>query len=215
MIYNDDITLRKPFSPAPVSSLALRPWRAKKRVMKLRFATLLLLLTASAFAKAPTARPKSVRIVDVPSQRRDYGTNIGNIKVRFSDGHSEVWTSLGRCMDAHASPNGLIGWTRYTDRNYQQQPVNDTLRVRFLNGRIKDFLACPNGPFIEEWAFVANDSAVVIKSRGRHGPAYYIKYNLQTGKVMESVEGFPQYEQLPKWAQPFADDRPNDSEKDI
>lgn len=215
MIYNDDITLRKPFSPAPVSCLAVPPWRAKKRVMKLRFATLLLLLTASAFAKAPTARPKSVSIVDVPSQRRHYGTNIGNIKVRFSDGHSEVWTSRGKCMDAHASPNGLIGWTRYTDRNDHEEPVNATLRVRFLDGRIKDFLACTNGPFIEEWAFVENDSAVVIKSRGRHGPAYYIKHSLLTGKVVESVEVSRSYENLPKWAQPFADDRPHDSATDL
>jgi hypothetical protein len=177
--------------------------------MNLRLVTLLLLLTASAFADTPTAKPKSVAIIDVPRERRDYGTNIGNIKVRFSDGHSEVWTSLGRCMYAHASPNGLVGWTRYTERNDHQEPVNDTLRVRFLDGRIKDFQAYSNGPFIEEWAFADNDSAVVIKSRGRHGPAYYIKHSLRTGNIIESVEVSTPYERLPKWAQPYADDRPN------
>ena len=67
---------------------------------------LLFLLTASALAGTPTAKPTRVSIIDVPSERRDYGTNIGNIKVRFSDGHSEVWTSLGRCMYAHVSRAG-------------------------------------------------------------------------------------------------------------
>src|SRR5205814_8499445 len=72
--------------------------RRSRAHMKPTFLQVLSLLTASAFAGARTAKPKSVTIVDVPSERRDYGTNIGNIKVRFSDGHSEVWTSLGRCM---------------------------------------------------------------------------------------------------------------------
>jgi hypothetical protein len=127
--------------------------------------------------------PKSVTIIDVPQERRDYATYIGNIKVRFADGHSETWTSLGRCMDAQVSPTGLVGWTRFSERNYYQEPVNRTLRVRFLNGRVKDFEAYPNGPFIEEWAFADDDSAVVIKTRGRHGPAYYVKYSLHTGEL--------------------------------
>jgi hypothetical protein len=79
---------------------------------------LLFVLTATAIASPPAATPESVTIIDVPSERRDYGTNIGNIKVRYSDGHSEVWTSLGRCMYAHVSPTGLVGWTRYTSRNF-------------------------------------------------------------------------------------------------
>jgi hypothetical protein len=177
--------------------------------VKRHFLKLLLLLTASAFAGAPTAKPKSVTIIDVPRERRDHGTNIGNIRVRFSDGHSEVWTSLGKCMYAHVSPNGLVGWTRYTERNDYQEPVNNILRIHFLDGTIKDFQAYPNGPFIEEWAFTDSDSAVVIKSRGRHGPAYYIKYSLRTGKVIESVEVSTPYDRLPNWAQPYADDRPN------
>jgi hypothetical protein len=98
---------------------------------------------------------------------------------------------------------GLVGWTHYTARNDYQEPVNNTLRIRFLDGSIKDFQAYPNGPFIEEWAFVDNDSAVVIKSRGRHGPAYYIKHSLRTGNVIESVS--TPYDRLPKWAQPYAD----------
>jgi hypothetical protein len=163
---------------------------------------MLLLLTATAVAGTLTAIPKSVSIVDVASERRDAGYNIGNIKVRFSDGQSEVWTSLGRCMLANVSPTGLVGWTRYTVRNHYGEPVNNILRVRFRDGRIKDF---QHGPFIEEWGFVDSDSAVVIKSRGRHGPASYIKYSLHTGKVMGSVDLSTPYGQMPSWAQPFAD----------
>src|SRR6266513_1846037 len=59
--------------------------------MKAILASLLLLLTAPAFAGAPTAKPQSVTIIDVPRERRDYGTNVGNIKVEFTDGYSEMW----------------------------------------------------------------------------------------------------------------------------
>jgi len=165
----------------------------------------LLVLISTAVAGMATPKPKSVSIIDVPSERCDYGTNIGNIKVRFSDGHSEVWTSLGRCMYAHVSPTGLVGWTRYTSRNDYGEPVNSILRVRFLSGRIKDFEAALNGPFIEEWAFADNDSAIIIKSRGRHGPAYYVKYSLRTGELIESVGISTPNDRLPKWAQPYAD----------
>jgi len=174
--------------------------------VKRHLTKLLLLLAASAFAGAPTAKPKSVTIIDVPRERRDYGTNIGNIKVRFSDGHSEVWTSFGRCMYAHVSPTGLVGWTRYTERNDYGEPVNNILRVRFPDRSVKDFR---HGPFIEDWAFADSDSAVIIKSRGRHGPAHYIKYSLRTGQVIDSVGLSTPYDRMPTWAQPFADDRPN------
>jgi len=166
---------------------------------------LLFVLTATAIAGPPAAVPKSVTIIDVPRERRDYETHIGNIKVRFADGHSEIWTSVGRCMDAQVSRTGLVAWTRFSERNDYQEPVNRTLRVRFLDGRVKDFEAYPNGPFIEEWAFADDDSAVVIKSRGRHGPAYYVKYSLRTGELIESVGISTPKEQLPKWAQPYAD----------
>jgi len=174
--------------------------------VKRHLSKFLLLVSASAFAGVPTAKPTSVTIVDVPSERRDYGTHIGNVKVRFSDGHSEVWTSLGRCMDAQVSATGLVGWTRYTTRNYYGEPVNSILRVRFRDGTLKDF---QHGPFIEEWAFTDNDTTVVIKSRGRHGPATYIKYSLSTQKVIDAVGRSTPYNDMPKWAQPFADDRPN------
>jgi hypothetical protein len=109
--------------------------------VKLQLLQVLLVLAATPIAGTATPKPESVSIIDVPSERRDHGSSIGNIKVRFSDGHSEVWTSLGRCMYAHVSSTGLVGWTRYTSRNHYGRPVNSILRVRFLSGRIKDFEA--------------------------------------------------------------------------
>jgi len=105
-------------------------------------------------------------------------------------------------MYAQVSPAGLVGWTRYTERNHYGEPVNSILRIRSLDGTIKDF---QHGPFIEQWAFADNDAAVVIKSRGRHGPANYIKYSLRTGKVIDSVGLSTRYEDMPQWAQPLAD----------
>ncbi|PYL09372.1 MAG: hypothetical protein DME34_02850 [Verrucomicrobia bacterium] len=159
----------------------------------------LVLLIARLVLSEPTPIPTSVAIIDVPTERRNYGTNIGNIKVTFSDGHSEMWTPAGKCMYAKVSSSGLVGWTRYTGRNAHGEPVNDVLRIRYRDRRAKDFR---HGPFIEDWGFADDDSAVVIKSRGRHGPARYIKYALLSGKVIESVDI---YEPLPRWAQPYAD----------
>ncbi len=131
--------------------------------MKLKLLQVLLVLAVTPVAGTATPKPESVSIVDVPSERRDSVSNIGNIKVRFSDGHSEVWTSDGRCMYALVSPTGLVGWTLYISRNDYGRPVNSILRVRFLSGQIKDFEA---PPYIEKWGFADNDSAVIIKARG-------------------------------------------------
>ncbi len=53
-------------------------------------------------------------------------------------------------MYAHVSPTGLVGWTRYTERNDYGEPVNNILRVRFPDRSVKDFrhgpmTVCPLG----------------------------------------------------------------------
>jgi hypothetical protein len=105
----------------------------------------LIATAAGSLAGAPQSTPTSVTIVDVPSERRDYGINIGNVKVRFADGHSELWTNKGKCLIPHVSAKGYVGWTRYTSRNHYQEPVNDVLRVCFPDRTFKDFRAYPNG----------------------------------------------------------------------
>jgi len=112
-------------------------------------------------------------------------------------------------MDPHVSQTGLVGWTRYDERNAYGEPMNGTLRVRLLNGRIKDFTPSPfDGPFIEEWAFAENDTAVVIKCRGRHGPATYHKFNVSSGALVDKLGRSATFETMPEWARPIADDRP-------
>jgi hypothetical protein len=172
--------------------------------MRARVSMLLSLAAiASAYAGEPFAKPRKVTITDVPSERRDYGIKIGNIKVLFFDGHSETWTSGGKCMIPHISRKGYVGWTRYTDRNDHQEPVNYLLRIRLLNGRVKDFPCFSQGPFIEAWGFADHDSAVVIQSEGRHGPDYYIKYDIATQRVLGTVEVSTPYNELPDWAKPY------------
>src|SRR5436190_12215301 len=51
--------------------------------MKWQFLQVLLVLAATPVAGTDTPKPESVFIIDVPSERRDYGSNIGNIKVRI------------------------------------------------------------------------------------------------------------------------------------
>lgn len=161
--------------------------------------------TAATLAGTPSTKPTSVTIVDVPAERRDYGISIGNVKVRFIDGHTELWSKSGKCLMPQVSRSGHVGWTRFVARNDYQEPVNDVLRVRFPDGRVRDFRSCPSGPFIEQWAFADDDSTVIIKSRGRHGPAYYVKYDLSTGRLIGSDDRSTDYHDLPKWAQPYAD----------
>jgi hypothetical protein len=175
--------------------------------MKARF--VLVVMAAVSAAGAPQVMPESASIVDVPSERRNYGYHIGNVKVRYTDGHTEMWTRGGKCLMPQVSAKGHVGWTRYTDRNDYREPVNNILRIRFPDGRIRDFEA--NGSFIEEWAFEDNDSAVVIKSSGRHGPSSFVKYDLFTGLRLGVVGGSITYPNLPEWAQPFADDKPKPS----
>lgn len=105
-------------------------------------------------------------------------------------------------MYARVSSTGLVGWTRYNNRNHWGEPVNITLRVRFLDGRIRDF---EWGPFIEEWMFLDRDTAVAIKARGRHGPARYAKYDLRTGKLIEAFGSATNLPQTPAWALPLLD----------
>ncbi|HEV3270917.1 MAG TPA: hypothetical protein VGZ93_01930 [Candidatus Methylacidiphilales bacterium] len=99
--------------------------------------------------------------------------------------------------------SGLVGWIRFETRNDRGWPVTNTLRICCPpDGRHMDFMT-ESKPFIEEWAFADNDTAVIIKSRGSHGPAEFIKYSLITGKMLGEADGSDK--ELPAWAKPFAD----------
>jgi len=160
--------------------------------------SLALLLTA---LSADAAKPSEAMIVDVPAERGDYGIPIGNVKVIFDDGHSEMWTKKGRCMLLKVSASGIVGWSFYTSRNSYKEPVNDKLRILLSEKDIRDF---QGGPFIEDWWFTDGDTSIVIKSRERHGPAFYAKYDLKTSKCLGTASARHDPE-LPEWAKPYAD----------
>lgn len=169
----------------------------------MKLIALILALLSSSIMAAPN--PVDAVIIDVPAERRDWGSPIGNVKVTFSDGHTEMWTKEGKCLHAKASSTGLVGWTRYTERNNHGEVVNSTLRILITESNIQDLEA---GPLIEAWDFTDGDKSVVIKSRGRHGPANFVKYDINSAKVIDSVKTYLPYNELPDWAQPFSDDKP-------
>ena len=95
---------------------------------------------------------------------------MGDIKVTYADGHTEMWTKGALCGDPYVSSAGDVSWihsTKNDDRYTHRAP--DTVHVRLRSGDTKELK--PNDAFIETWAFASNDSEVVIKSRGDHGPA--------------------------------------------
>lgn len=149
--------------------------------------------------------PVSAEIVDVPAERMDWGEPIGNVRVKFADGHSEFWTRKGRCMHVRRSKSGLVGWSRFSTRNSHGEPVNDVLRVMVTTSTWKDIKV---DLLIEEWDFSDSDTTVIIKMRGRHGPATVQKYSLETGKLIASAEASVPYADTPDWAKPFSDDPP-------
>ena len=161
---------------------------------------------------AGEAGPKatSALLVD-PTSGQPIGreTYNGSVKVEYSDGRSEIFCQDGNCADPHLSHKGHVGWTHYTHRGGRNAPMNQRLVIRFSNGQTKEFKPDPNGgPFIEEWNFIDNDVAVAIKSRGYHGAASFVRYDLISGRMTGHQDGYVEYEKMPEWAQPFSDDKP-------
>ena len=124
------------------------------------------------------SKPKSAEVVDIPAAQANFGIKAGNIRVRFSDGHSEILTRTGNCMEPKVSLSGHVGWTQCSGFDRKGYAMNQNLIVHLRSGVTKQFKANPNSPFIGAWTFVDNDSGVLIQSRGFHGPASYVRYDL-------------------------------------
>jgi len=138
--------------------------------------------------------------------KEDFGMGgaIGNVKVTFTDGHTEMWTLQGRSQNPHVSSAGQVGFLLYQKREYRNYPIFDTLRVVWPDEHHRDYKADDSYPYIEQWAFVDDNAAVVIQSRAAHGPADFLKYDLATGKVLGHANA-GSGEALPDWAKPYAD----------
>lgn len=93
--------------------------------------------------------PIAVEIVPKASQMRDSGIPIGNVRVRFKDGHTELWTKRGHCLIAKITRNGLVGWARYNELNGRAMPGNALIRLMVSTDHWVDFLS--GYPYIDNW----------------------------------------------------------------
>jgi uncharacterized repeat protein (TIGR03803 family) len=107
-------------------------------------------------------------------------------------------------MEPKVSPTGHVGWTQCSGFDRKGYALNQKLIIHLRNGVTKQFNANPNAPFIVAWAFVDNDSAVVIQSMSFHGPSSYIRYDVTTGRKTNEKAGRDDSEPLPEWARPVA-----------
>lgn len=152
--------------------------------------------------------PKSASVVVVPPPY-DAGLGpMGNIKVVFSDGHSEMLTDTGNCMFPLISRSGDVGWictdVSRLDRVRKMQRGRDQIMLRSAVGKTKIFVVNPGAPHIEEWAFVEDGRSLVIRSSGQHGPRFYTMYEIASGQILNTCDGFLPLDEVPEWAQPVA-----------
>src|SRR5450432_1460365 len=100
---------------------------------------------------------------------------------------------------------GAVGWVNFSALDGRGAELNDIVQLRFPDGSRKEFKPNSEAPFILDWCFADNESSVVIQSMQHHGPPYFIKYDIKTGRTTGTVDGYKPYDKLPKWAQPYSD----------
>jgi hypothetical protein len=138
----------------------------------------------------------------------------GNIKVTFSDGHSELLTDQGNCLSSRILSPGLVGWIELDKADLaleaESRRAKGALIVRLLDGSRKTFLTNPAAPFIENWGFSADGTTVAIQSSGHHGPRFYIEYYIETGEKKEEIVRNAANEKLPLWARHISYEEPTE-----
>jgi len=152
-----------------------------------------------------SSTPKSATVVNIPPDLVNSG--VGDIQVTFGDGSTELFTKGEKCRKPEVSARGDVGWAVWhdlTDDAYHHK--SETLRLRLRDGTIKEFQ--PNNLFILDWAFADNDTVVIIKSMAHHGPPSFIEYHIATGRELGRLDGYAPYAEMPKWAQPYSDEKP-------
>jgi len=98
-------------------------------------------------------------------------------------------------------PNGLEGWTVGTGKNYRDEWMNSNLVVRTKGGKVVKFRA--EYAFIDKWGFADNNQCVVIRSINAHGPFYWQKYEIKSGKLIADYYRSKDPEHIPAWVSPF------------
>jgi hypothetical protein len=180
---------------------------AKRFVTSAGVAVAVAALAAAASLHNP---PKHASIVIVPSRFDHFLIQTGDVKVTFRDGRSEVWTHTGDCHDVKVSPRGNVGWIRMDKKSVDVGRMTvagkDSLVLRLLDGSVKEFPPFNENVCIMDWKFADDDTAVVVRSMGHHGPSSYVRYDIATGKAADSRgPNYTPYDKLPAWAKPLAD----------
>ncbi len=143
------------------------------------------------------ALPKDAEII---SSKGDMAGNepVGNVKVYFTDGHKEMWTRKGNCMQPKVSESGQVGWLYSDFTNESGSRVFSTVRVVWPDEHHRDFNAA-EFPYIDAWDFADNDTSVIIRCGRKHGPSHFYKYRLSDGSLLaEAQETYAG--NLPDWA---------------
>ena len=157
----------------------------------------------------PQSAAKDVSIVVPPGSP---GPEVGNVKVTFTDGHTEVLTQTGDCHKAKVSAKGNVGWIRIGKMESVPGPREriqtgqDSLVVRFPDGTTKKFPPLGENICIMDWKFADDGKTLIVRSMGHHGPSSYVQYDLASGKAIDSRgPGYTPYAKLPPWAKPLAE----------
>lgn len=153
-----------------------------------------------------TKQPISAEILPATAGKADANPNpIGNVQVTYADGTKDLWTTKGNCSLALVRADGTVGWTVHGP----EVPINSADKMRpngtlVLCRRGKVIAQIKSGKaYIEQWAFQANGSQLVLLTRGSHGPAEIELHDATTGKLIASVGASAG--NLPEWAKPYAD----------
>jgi hypothetical protein len=148
--------------------------------------------------------PKSVTVIEVPSAADSVVRRTGNVSVTYADGHSKSITSEGNCMSPKISRDKKIGWVRVdksdVDLFKEIRRGIDAVVVLMQGGETKQFLPDSEAPFIGRWQFAKGGKCVAIESSSYHGPRHYSLHDIETAKVLESIEDYVPNKQLPAWA---------------
>lgn len=157
----------------------------------------------------PQSAAKDVSIVVPPGSP---GPEVGNVKVTFTDGHTEVLTQTGDCHKAKVSAMGNVGWIRIGKMESVPGPREriqtgqDSLVVRLPDGTTKKFPPLGENICIMDWKFADDGKTLIVRSMGHHGPSSYVQYDLASGKAIDSRgPGYTPYAKLPPWAKPLAE----------
>lgn len=159
-------------------------------------------LTAS-LAAEPSAQVQLVNQRNLPGWE---GDTVGNVALE-SQGKSVPLTTTATAQKPSISKNGIVGWVDCSEGGKpgvlhiaHGVPIGSRLILRHPDGSL---LTIPFwSPIIEKWAFEADGTHLVMKSRGLHGPAVIERFTL-SGQRTGRCNAYD--EKPPEWAMPYLD----------